>query len=307
MSRGTQSENQRLMVVTSSQANGVTRPHGMVSPSLQPGQVPSVAQSSQSRGGVRAAVAILAVLFSLASIGTNSTYLVSQGTTSLGMTCLGVAALSYELGLVVMPTVLVHLWRQRDFALCFWGFLFTFVCLMTAVYAATGFVNANFGDTEARRGAEVKSRSSLTVELDRMQADRNAITVIPTSQAAIDLAAVAVKRDCPIWNKTDDCKAKRSKHQGLVEQIARNEKAAELDTKIPALQARLDVAPTTKWADPQIEGVVLLFSGTSTIGRHHAEVGRIVQFIVLPIGAGLLWSFFTALGVMGRLPERRTA
>ena len=253
---------------------------------------------------LRVTLALLAILFSLASIGTNSTYLVSQGTTSIGMICLGLAALCYELGLVVMPTVIAQLWRQRDLILCFWAVMFTLVCFMTAVYAATGFVNANFGDTEARRTAEVKSRSSLTAEYDRMTAERNAIAVIATSPAAIDLAAAVVRRDCPSYTRTEDCKLKRAKHQGLVEQIARNERAAELDLKIPVLQAKLDLAPTTKWADPQIEGVVALFSGAAPIGRHHAEVGRIVQFIVLPSAGGLLWSFFVALGAPRRMERR---
>lgn len=289
---GTKQVNQTLKLV----------PKQVESPPLQPGQSTI---DPPSRGGLRTAVAVLAVLFSLASIGTNSTYLVSQGTDSIGMFCLGLAALCYELGLVVMPTVLVALWGQRNFMLCFWAFLFTFVCFMTAVYAATGFVNANFGDTEARRSAEQKSHIDLRAQLDRMLAERRAIIVIPTSREVADLAAATVKRDCPSYNRSDDCKAKRSRHESLVEQIARNEKAAELDTKIPALQSKLEVAPTAKWADPQIEGVVALLSGAAT--KHHAETGRIIQFIALPIGAGLLWAFFEALGALGRRARVRPA
>jgi hypothetical protein len=273
--------------------------HG-AAPSLVPGQEtaqPSVPQVPQpvpvpSRRRVtfgRVTAMVLAIMFSLGSIGTNTTYLIGQGTTLMGIGALGLIAFAYELGLVALPTYLGILWRERRFGWFLVASVGLIVCFTAAVYAAAGFVNANFGDTEAARASALRQRSALQADLDHARDERGRMKFDRATQAQVDAARIELCK--PARVEIDECRSKRLKHEALLERLTKTARADHLDKEIPRLQGVVDATRDIKAADPQVEAVVLMFSrmsrGAVVLDPRDAESVRLLTFVLLPMLAGL--------------------
>lgn len=284
--------------------------HG-AAPSLVPGQEtaqPSVPQVPQpvpvppprrvTFG--RVLVTVIGLMFLAGDLGTNTTYLVNQGQDIIAMFWLGIIAVAYQLGLVVTPTLLGIFWRERWFGYVLAGAVFIIVSFAAAIFAATGFVNSNFGDTQANRQVSINKRIAFQADLDRARAERLALVFDPATQAQIDAARDGLK-NCDRRNESDECRARRRKQADLLDRQSKTDRAAELDNKIiPRLEDKVGALATIKSADPQIDGVVLasarLSLGFASVGPQTAESLRLLFFILLPLAAGLMFAWAEVLG-----------
>lgn len=301
----TKKHNQGLRLVSQVSAPSLAPSDLSRSQSLPP-LVPPVTMSRRVTFG-RVIVTLLAIMFSVTSIGTNGTYAISQGTTALDVVWLGLYSASYEIGLVAMPLIMSDAWGRRRFVFFILWMGALLICLVAAWFAAAGFAASNFGDTAASRQALINQRNALEADLVTARAQKTAIVIIPTSQAAIDAAREAIPKGCSRLNETLDCKTKRQKLSDLLDHQANAARVDKLEGQIIRLEAALAKTQTAKAADPQIEAVILMVARVSRGGLmfdpRDAEFLRLLTFVFLPLLAGLFleWAWGDVLS------ERRSA
>lgn len=283
--------------------------HAAAPPSVP--QVPPAVLSRRRMTLGQFIAVLLGIAFTIGDLATNATYLLGQGRTSVDVGAMGWIAGCFGVGLVFIPWVLGRLWRQRRFG---W-FLVTLagggILFMAALLSAAGFVNSNFGDTEAARAAALRQRAALQSDLDDLRAERARLSAAKferATQAQVDAAAVGLCQPRPSGSERPECKDKRIYHTSLQERLTKTSRADALDDKIPRMQRVLDDSSNVKDADPQVTAVVLMFSrlsrGNISIEPRDVEAGRLLTFVFLPLLAGLFFACADLLGEPYPKPQR---
>lgn len=279
------------------------------SPSLVPEDVRSKAlppdiPETVTRPGVDwtlVTLRLLATIALLTGLGSNGTFLISQGQ-SLGEIAVLIGfALSYDGAVALIPRVGVRLWKGRGFVHSFAAAATYPLCITIAALAALGFAGKNFGDTAASRGAQSSLRTVIEGDLARANADRGKLTVIPTDPIQISIAEEQKEVTCNSAIRA--VRAKCDEKRNALAELARNrkieEEAGRLDTKIIDLAGKLALAPATRSINPQSETAAMMVTELSfetlVLKPQRALAMHYFGFIFLPMLAGFMFAWVEVL------------
>lgn len=161
------------------------------------------------------------------------------------------------------PAWAASLWREKKRAAALFAWMVTAFCFGVSLLGGLGTIASGGAQLQAESSKIAGDTKRAKVNLERVTAERAAMTFTATDAATVAAAETAVKAaervrssECERrWNtcrqRENEESARRNELSQALKNKALTDQAAKLDTEIMRLSAMLDNAPAVKVADPQ--------------------------------------------------------
>jgi hypothetical protein len=263
------------------------------------------------RGAARICLGLLLVLVALGltvvGLTVNTRFAASFGQTAEAAALLAAVGLTIDLLAIALPSAAAQLWRDRHAMSAAAAWAIWLIALGMTLLAAIGFAATNIGDGVAGRSKVAAEASALAADIERLRAERAAITEarpVATIEAEIQRAQPAA---AAVWKQTAGCSNVTMAASGaacaevlkLRQALGVAQRRDTLDADLRGAEARLAPMPAITTSDPQAtmaaDIVAWISLGRVNLTPHDIHRMRITGLTIIPALAGIIFMFATTL------------
>jgi hypothetical protein len=263
------------------------------------------------RGAARICLGLLlglvAVGLTVVGLTVNTRFAASFGQTAEAAALLAAVGLTIDCLAIVLPSAAAQLWRDRHVMSASAAWVIWLIALGMTLLAAIGFAATNIGDGVAGRSKVAAEASALAADIERLRAERAAITetrAVATIEAEIQRAQPAA---AAVWKQTAGCSNVTMAASGaacaevlrLRQALGVAQRRDALDAELRSAEARLAPMPAITTGDPQAtmaaDLVAWISLGHVSLTPHDIHRMRITGLTIIPALAGIIFMFATTL------------
>jgi len=263
------------------------------------------------RGAARISLGLLlglvAIGLTVVGLTVNTRFAASFGQTAEAAALLAAVGLTIDCLAIVLPSAAAQLWRDRHVMSASAAWAIWLIALGMTLLAAIGFAATNIGDGVAGRSKVAAEASALAADIERLRAERAAITetrAVATIEAEIQRAQPAA---AAVWRQTAGCSNVTMAASGaacaevlkLRQALGVAQRRDALDAELRSAEARLAPMPAITTGDPQAtmaaDLVAWISLGHVSLTPHDIHRMRITGLTIIPALAGIIFMFATTL------------
>lgn len=235
----------------------------------------------------------------LVSAAMNWRFGYSLGKTEFDATIYGTASAAADVLKALIPFLILLAIRARNWSQALGGIVLLAICSSYSLTSSLGFAALNRADTVSERAVSAATYKDLRAEMNYLRAQMDQLP--QHRPAGVVSSSIDGMQQHRRWESTRGCTnatvapsiAYCQQFHKLEAELAAARKAAELDTRIVAVRARLDHVRTTgpsAEADPQ----AAILATISGLGTDKIQLGLTI-LVSLLVEAGSALGFFVAL------------